>query len=130
MIFGLYRQLARNMRQNKRSSFCKTGFEDITCLCRITNLLDNLVDLVDCQLDDGLIHPFSDFQGFDETVLDVVNDLVAKIPRFSREGLLDEKATQDPTKTVVNVTNTGPPSFLGGIWFLVDVSISKLDSGL
>lgn len=92
--------------------------------------MDNLVDLVDCQFDDGLIHPFGDFQGFDETVLDVVDDLVAEIPRFCRESLFHEKATQDPAKTVVNVSNTCPPSFLGGIRLLVDVSISKLDSDL
>ena len=108
----------------------KTGFEDLTYLRRITNLLDNLVNLVDCQFDDGLIHPFGDFQGFDETVLDVVDDLVAEIPRFSRESLFDEKATQDPTKAVVNVSNTGSPSFLGGIRFLIYVSISKWDSDL
>jgi hypothetical protein len=92
--------------------------------------LDNLVDLVDCQFDDRLIHPFGDFQSFDETVLDVVDDLVAKIPRFGRESLFNEKATQDPAKTVVNVSNAGPPSFLGGIRFLRDVSISRLDSGV
>jgi hypothetical protein len=77
------------------------------------------VNLVNCQFDYGLIHPFGNFQSFDETVLDVVDDLVAKVSRFGREGLFDEKTTQDPAKAVVNVSNTGSPSFLGGVRLLL-----------
>jgi hypothetical protein len=77
------------------------------------------VNLIDCQFDHGFIHPFSHFQGLDETVLDVVDDLVAEVPRFGRKGLFNEETAQDPAKAIVNVSNTGSPSFLGGVWLLL-----------
>jgi hypothetical protein len=48
----------------------------------IANLLNNLVDLLDGQLHNTLIHPSGYFQLLNEHILDVRYDLVAELLSF------------------------------------------------
>ena len=80
-------------------------------LCRITNLLHDLVDFLDSQLNDTLIHPCGFLQLFDEHLLNIRYNLITKVLSLFRKSFLDEKSTEDPTKAVVNVVDTGSPAF-------------------
>lgn len=92
-MFGLCRFQLVSL--DPRNGYVRIG-HDSTYLVRVTDLLDDIVNLSDGQLDDLLFHPLGDLQLFDELVFDVRDNSIAKFFGFSREGLLNEEAAQKP----------------------------------
>jgi len=101
----------------------ETGrIHDVRARGRITDLLDNVVDLVDGLLRGSFIHPLRGLELLGELCLDVCNDGIAKLLGCGRECFLNKESTQDPANTIINVANTLSPSLRCGIRVLRIVS--------
>ena len=90
----------------------------MTNLGWIPNLLDNLVNFLDSQLNNILVHPLGLLELFNESILNVRDDLVTKLLRLLRESLLNKETAQNPAETIVDVIDTSSPSVLGGVRIL------------
>jgi len=86
-MFGLYRVSSASVFQHNLGD---------AHLVRISNFLNDVVDFADCEIYDLLLHPLCDLQFFDKESFYVGDNLIAELFGFGGEGLLYEKAAQDP----------------------------------
>lgn len=98
------------------------GVGDVGAFSRVANFLHDVMDLGDSSVGRDIIHPLCGFELFDELVLDIFNDRVAKILGLCREGLLDEKAAKEPAESLVHMANATSPSERGRFRILANVS--------
>jgi hypothetical protein len=63
----------------------------------ISDLLPDVVHLLDGQVNDLLVHPLRCFQLFDERSFNFRYDSVSQLLRFLGESSLDEESTKYPT---------------------------------
>lgn len=114
---GLFRDVS-----GKFAVYCWAAY-----LCRVPNLLHDLVDFLDSQLNDTPIHPCGFLQLFDEHLLNIRYNLITKVLSLFRKSFLDEKSTEDPAKAIVHVVDTGSPAFWCRIRVLWIMSVLKVD---
>ena len=104
------------------------GVHDVRALSRISNLLDDVVDLVNSLGSGGLVHPFGSLQLLGELGLDVGDDGVAELLGLGGEGLLDEEAAQDPADAVVDVADALAPALGGCVGVLGTISKEEAEA--
>jgi hypothetical protein len=87
------------------------SFISITDLGWIANLLNNVVNFIDCQLDNVLVHPRCLLKRLGKLIFNVRNNRITEFLGFRRKGFLDEEATKNPSKAVIDMVDTNSPSF-------------------
>jgi hypothetical protein len=76
----------------------------------ISDLLPNVVHLLDSQVNDLLVHPLRCLQLFDKRILNFRYDSVPQLLCSLRKSGLDEESAEYPAQTRVNVGDAGSPS--------------------
>lgn len=100
---------------------------NVRALGWVPNLLNYVVDLFNCLLGGIVVHPIGCIELLSELSLDVLHNCVTKCLSFGRECLLDKEATKNPTKTVVDMSNTCAPSLGSGVGVLAMLKFLHVD---
>lgn len=68
------------------------------------------MNFFDGKVGNAFLHPSGCFQFIDKHLFNVRDDLVSEVLRLLRKCFLNEKATEDPSKNIIDVINAYSPT--------------------